>query len=141
MATAAVPVPSRRGRRAPDRHWRDAQVLVGLEALLASLVTRSYLIWTGAEHRPDAAIPLDLEARESKRITRLLDWLEGEATPGGFQPGVFSLQDVWLLSAIAWTEARIPIEWRRRPNLEAIIERHEDRPSLLATAPTEWHPE
>jgi hypothetical protein len=34
-------------------------------------------------------------------------------------PGVFSLQDTWLISVIGWTEARNPIEWRGRPNLEA----------------------
>ena len=124
----------------PSKHWRDAQVLIALEALLSALVARSYLIWSGVEHRPDAAIPLDLAQHELERVYRLLDWLEGEASPTGFIPRVLSLQDIWLISAIAWTEARITIEWRGRPSLEEIVARHADRESVLTTTPSVWHP-
>ena len=119
----------------PQCHWHDAQVLTALEALLDSLVLRSYLVWTGAEHRPDATISLDLADRELTRALRLLDWLETNATPTGFVPEVFSLQDVWLVSALAWTEVRLAIAWRGRPNLEAIVARHQRRSSIIATAP------
>ncbi len=125
----------------PSEHWRDAQILIALEALLSALAARSYLIWTGVEHRPNAAIPLDLAQRELERIYRLLDWLEGEASPTGFIPRVFSLQDIWLISTIAWTEARIAIEWRGRPSLEAIVGRHANRDNVLTTVPSVWHPD
>ena len=126
--------------RGPE-HWHDAQVLVGLEALLNALVSRSYLIWMGVEHRPDALIPLDLAERELMRAQRLLDWLEGEATRTGFIPEIFSLQDIWLISTMAWTEARIAIEWRGHSRLEAIVKRHAKRASVLATPPGAWQPE
>lgn len=138
---AAEPFPFATRATRPSDHWRDAQVLVGQEALLTALVARSYLIWTGVEHRPDAAIPLDLAQRELERAYRLLDWLEGEASAAGFLPGVFSLQDIWLISTIAWTEARIAIAWRGRPNLESIMARHAARESVLRTAPSAWQPD
>jgi glutathione S-transferase len=125
----------------PSEHWRDAQVLTALEALLNATVARSYLIWTGVEHRSNAAIPLDLAKREQERMHRLLDWLEGEASPTGFIPEVFSLQDVWLISTIAWTEARIAVQWRGRPKLEAIVQRHANRGSVLTTTPPLWRPD
>ena len=125
----------------PTDHWRDAQILIALEALLSAIVARSYLIWTGAEHRPDAVIPYELAPRELKRIYRLLDWLEGEASAAGFLPDVFSIQDAWLISTIGWTEARIAIEWRGRPGLEAIIERYSDRESVQATNLGVWRPD
>ncbi len=121
--------------------WRDDQVLTALDALLSSLVTRSYLIWTKAAHQPGADIPLDMAARELKRSLSLLDWLEEEATAEGFLPGCLSLQDIWLIATLEWTEARIPIPWRARPCLEAIHARYYDRESLRATRPTPWQPD
>ena len=125
----------------PSEYWHDAQILIALEAVLNALVARSFLIWTGVEHRPNAAIPLNLAQRELDRVYRLLDWLEVKASPTGFVPGVFSLQDVWLVSIIAWTEARIAIEWRGRPDLEAIVGRHANRASVLKTVPSVWPPD
>jgi len=125
----------------PSQHWQDAQVLVALEALLVALVARSYLIWTGAEHRAKAAIRLDLASHEEERVYRLLDWLERKASPTGFAPGTFSLQDIWLISAIGWTEARIAVEWRGRPSLESIVQRFAERRSVLATIPSVWQPD
>ncbi len=124
-----------------EERWRDAQLLTGLDSLLASLVARSYLIWTGAKHQPGAAISLDLAEREMTRSLSLLDWLEGEAHAEGFLPGLFSLQDLWLIATLDWTEARIAIPWRGRPRLEAIHARHAARESLCATLPPPWKPE
>ena len=118
-----------------EHHWRDAQILTALETLLNSLVNRSYLIWTGVEHRADAPITLDLAERELVRSLRLLDWLEDQATQAGFLEGGFSLQDVWLISTLAWTDAREQIPWRGRPKIEAIVHRNAERPSLQETAP------
>ena len=123
-----------------EARWRDAQILSALQALLAAIVTRSYLILTKAEHQPGADIDLDLTAHEMNRIHRLLDWLDDEANEAGFIPGRFSLQDIWLIAAIGFTEARIPIEWHGRPRLEAIVEAGQSRPSVEATAPPPWTP-
>lgn len=119
----------------PDHHWQDAQVLVALETLLNSLVTRSYLIWTGARTDANAPIPIDLTERELARALRLLDWLDKRATPNGFVPEVLSLQDIWLIATLAWTEVRLQIPWRGRPNIEAIVARNEQRTSVLSTLP------
>jgi hypothetical protein len=83
---------------------------------------------------------MNLAQRELERVYNLLDWLERDASPTGFRPGSFSLQDIWLISAIGWTEARIKIQWRSRPRLESIIEQFAERPSILATIPSAWHP-
>jgi glutathione S-transferase len=136
---AGLPPFAARTTRA-ENHWQDAQLLVALETLVSALVSRSYLIWTGATHRADAPIPLDLAERELDRARRLLDWLEDRASPEGFWPGFFALPDIWLLCTIAWTEARIAIPWHGRPKLEAIIERHRDRASVRATVPPPWSP-
>jgi hypothetical protein len=66
--------------------------------------------------------------------------LEQEASPAGFIPGTFSLQDVWLISTIGWTEARIPIAWRDRAKIKTIVQRHANRESVLKTSPPTWHP-
>lgn len=119
----------------PDHHWQDAQLLTGLETLLNSLVSRSYLIWTGAKFDQKAQISIDLTDRELVRAMRLLDWIENTVGPAGSVPGLLSLQDVWLISTLAWTDVRIRIPWRERPNIEAIVARHSQRPSILDTAP------
>jgi glutathione S-transferase len=124
----------------PEHRWHDAQVLVALEAMLSASVARSYLVWTGAEHRRDALIPLDLAARELERASRLLDWLEEQATPEGFIPRTFSLQDVWLIGAIGWQDARRVLDWRGRPRLESIVARYADRDSVRRTMPRPWNP-
>ena len=118
--------------------WDAAQVLVALETALASSVTRAYLTWTGAEHRPDAVIPIDLAARELERTASLLDWLETQAHGQGFLPGALSLHDIWLTCFIEWTEARLAIPWRGREKLEAIVAQTGARDSFSKTAPGPW---
>lgn len=124
----------------PEARWRDAQILTGLEQLLTSLVTRSYLIWTRAEHQPGAAIPMDMAERELTRVLSLLDWLEDKAGDSGFLAGCLSLQDIWLIASLEWCDARIPVPWRGRPRLEAIVDGNSERPSLAATRPQPWQP-
>jgi len=121
-----------------ETHWRDAQILVGLESLLSALVLRAYLVWSGVEHRPDARIPMNMAAREQERAQSLLDWLESEATADGFLPGCLSLQDLWLIATVEWAEARLPVDWRGRPALAGLVARHAERPSLVATRPQPW---
>ena len=138
MAAANPPFADRACR--PDHALRDAQVSMAAHTLLSALVLRTYLIWTRAEHQPGAPLPIDLAARELARAESLLDWLDGEATPDGFIPGVFSVQDAWLIATVEWTDARLPIGWRNRPRLDAIQRRFADRPSVIATRPKPWQP-
>jgi glutathione S-transferase len=74
--------------------------------------------------------------RQHSRIQYGLDWLETRATPEGFAPGLFSVMDLNLLCHLEFSEARGDIfPWRGRPNLEAMVAHHADRPSVKTTAP------
>jgi glutathione S-transferase len=69
------------------------------------------------------------------RVYRTLDWLEARMDAGGFLPGLISVQDIALSCFILYSESRRPIEWRGRPNIAALIEKLEARPSFAATVP------
>lgn len=76
--------------------------------------------------------------RQQRRFNSCLDWLEKRATPEGFIPGVFSLQDIGLICPLGYLDGRGEylagvLEWRGHPNLEAIVARWQDRLSVKST--------
>ena len=124
----------------PDHKWEDAKTLATLNTLTDSLVQLAYLQWCGLEPAGPNLIGMDFKSRVEQRVNSCLDWLEERATREGFIPGSFSLQDIALICALAWTDARLKHPWRGRPNLEALFDYHAQRPSLLATPPPPWTP-
>jgi glutathione S-transferase len=54
-------------------------------------------------------------------------------TDEGFAPGWFSIMDIAFVCPMVYCEKRAVMEWRARPKLEALYERCQQRPSLLAT--------
>ena len=124
----------------PDHRWADAKILTTIETMANSMVALSYLHWTGMEPVGEDRIGMDLKARQEARIQSCLDWLDARATPEGFIPGVFSVQDLALICPLLWTDARLKIPWRGRPRLEAIVARYADRPSVQATTVPPWPP-
>ncbi len=109
----------------PEREWEDRMVLTTIETFLDSAVNLAVLTRFGVE--PDKVPYL---RREQARCQSCLDWLEGQATPEGFAPGVFSIADLNLVCALGWTEQRQVLPWRGRPSLEAILGRYAERPSV-----------
>ena len=124
-----------------DHRWEDAKLLATIETLADTIVSLSYLDWCGMAAVGRNAVGLDLVARQHERIRSCLDWLDARATPEGFIPGVFSIQDIALICPLMWNEARNAIPWRGRPNLEAIVAGYADRPSVVATTVIPWSPE
>lgn len=122
----------------PEQHWEDAKILATIETMANSMVLLSYLHWTGMEQVGENRIGMDLKARQETRIQSCLDWLEERATPEGFIPGSFSIQDLALICPLLWTDARLQIPWRGRPRLESIVARYAERPSVRATAVPPW---
>lgn len=115
----------------PDHHWEDAKILATIDALAESMVNLRQLKLCGV-HAEDVAYL----QRQHSRIQLGLDWMEARATPEGFAPGLFSVMDLNLLCHLEFSEARGDIfPWRGRPNLEAMVARHADRPSMKSTAP------
>jgi len=114
----------------PEHRWDDWQTLVGIETMLDSGLNLLFLRNDGItpEHSP-------FLARELNRTQVLLDWLEGRATPEGFIPGQFSIQDLNFVIAVQWSDYRHMFPWRGRPRLEAIVERYRERPSVAGTVP------
>lgn len=124
-----------------DHHWADAKLLATIETLADTIVSLSYLDWCGMKAVGRNAVGMDLEARQRERIALCLDWLEVRATPEGFIPGVFSIQDIALICPLLWNEARNAIPWRGRPNLEAMVAAYAARPSVQATTAIPWTPD
>jgi glutathione S-transferase len=75
----------------------------------------------------------DYMARQKTRFEKCLDWLEASVTDEGFAPGWFSIMDIALICPLIFCETRDVAAWRGRPRLEALVDRHRTRPSLLAT--------
>ena len=114
----------------PDHRWADLQLLSTIETALNSGI--NLLLMERSGIKAEQAVFLQ---KEQRRIQTNLDWLEAKATPEGYAPGVFSIQDLNLMCTLQWFDFREVCEWRGRPNLEAIVARYTGRPSVRETAP------
>lgn len=112
----------------PDRHWQDMTVLATIANCAQSIVNLRLMLPDGLS--PDNS---DYLARQRARVERCLDWLEDRVTDEGFAAGWFSIMDLAFVCPIAFCETRAVMPWRGRPKLEALFERCQKRPSLLAT--------
>ena len=108
-----------------DQPWEDQMVLSAIEAILNAGFNLAMMQRWNVDGE---AFPY--RNREETRIQSCLDWLERNATPEGFAPGVFSMADLNLMCALQWFEERGLAKWRGRPNLEAIVARYEARPTV-----------
>ena len=119
----------------PDHHWEDSKTLAVLEAMANTMVNMRFYKSSGVDVEQVA-----YGRRQQRRFNSCLDWLEQRATPGGFIPGLFSFQDINLICPLGYLDARGEylkgiLEWRGRPNIEAIVARYQDRPSVKSTLP------
>lgn len=112
----------------PEHHWQDMTTLATIASCAGSIVNLRLM-------QSDGITPAnsDYLARQKTRVEHCLDWLESRVTDAGFAPGWFSIMDIALICPLAFCEARGVMPWRGRPKLEALYERHQSRPSLLAT--------
>jgi glutathione S-transferase len=119
----------------PAQHWEDAKTLAVLESMADTMVNLRFYRSSGVEVGQAA-----YGRRQQRRFNACLDWLEKRATPEGFIPGVFSFQDINLICPLGYLDARGEylkgvLEWRGRSNLEAIVARYQERPSVKSTRP------
>lgn len=113
-----------------DRHWDDMLTLITIETMLDTGLNLRNLTLDGV--KPEQASYLK---KELNRTQTCLDWLEKRATPDGFVPGQFSVLDLNLVCALEWANFRKPFEWQGRKNLEKIVAKYSDRPSVKSTRP------
>jgi glutathione S-transferase len=102
-------------------------VLASIETLLNSAINLAFLGRFGVN-----ADDVPYLRREQARCQSCMDWLEQRATNEGFVPGVFSIADLNIVCALQWIDERNIMPWRGRDNLEAIVARYADRPSVKA---------
>lgn len=114
----------------PERQWEDRMVLETIEGLLDSAIMVYQLDRDGITAEQSGTV-----RRQLQRVQSELDWLEERVGEAGFVPGVLSIQDLNLTIALQWLDFRQPAPWRGRPHLEALVARHEGRPTLQATRP------
>jgi glutathione S-transferase len=126
------------GVRRDQSCWQDDQTLAVLLAMGDALAALKYQDWAGLRPVARNLLGFDPADRNAERANRTLDWLEAEATPAGFIPGVLSVQDIALSTIVLWTEARGGFPWRGRPRLEAIVAACSARSSFTATTPQPW---
>lgn len=124
-------------RRSPEV-WEDDQALAVILAMGDALAAIKYQRWAGLLPSGPNLIGFDPAERHADRVRQTLDWLEANATPSGFLPGLLSAQDIALSCLALWTEARGGFPWRGRPNLETIVAACEARPSFIETQPQKW---
>jgi glutathione S-transferase len=113
----------------PEHHIVDSRILATLETMTDAIMNLRQMKMSGFEPEQVAYL-----RRQRDRIDRILDWLDKEATPEGFAPGLFSIMDLNLICALGNIDNRKSFEWRGRPVLEAIYARYAERPSVKATA-------
>ena len=126
--------------RRSDSYWTDSSLFAVLLAWADMVVAQGYQAWGGLRATGENVLGFDIAKRRSERIGQTLDWLETQASPSGFMPGVLSVQDIVLACTILWTESRSPMSWRGRRALEAIVAMAEARPSFVDTVPRPWQP-
>ena len=107
--------------------WHDNMVLATIETLLNSAINIAFLRLSGVN-----VDEVRYLRRERNRCESAMDWLEQHATPEGFIPGVFSAADINTICTFQWMDVRKVMPWRGRPNLEAIVSRYENRPSVVS---------
>jgi len=113
----------------PEHHLEDSKILATLETMTDSIMNLRQMKMSGFE--PEQVPYLK---RQRDRIEHILDWLDKQATPEGFAPGLFSIMDLNLICALGNIDNRKSFEWRGRPVLEAIYGRYAGRPSVQSTA-------
>ena len=112
----------------PEQHWQDMATLATIATCASSIVNLRMMASDGITPANS-----DYLARQKARAERCLDWLETTVTGEGFVPGWFSILDIAFICPMLFCEARDIMAWRGRRKLEALVERHRNRPSLLAT--------
>lgn len=110
------------------RHWEDRLILTAIESLSDTLVNLRLLLADGALDAP-------YRKRQWLRIRSTLDWLEGQMTPEGFWPGVFSVMDIALLCPLQFAEKRgmFEVASGRWPGIAAMMDHWAGRPSVQST--------
>jgi glutathione S-transferase len=126
------------GVRRDAAHWQDDQALTVLLAMGDALAAIKYQGWAGLRPMGENLLGFDLAERHALRVQKTLDWLELRATPQGFIPGLFSVQDIALACFLLWTDARGGFPWRGRPKIEAIVTHCAERASFTSTKPQPW---
>lgn len=113
----------------PGQRWEDMTLLATIASYAGSMMNLRMMQVDGIT--PENS---DYLARQAARVERCLDWLEARVTPEGFVPGWFSVQDIAFVCPTVFCEVRGVMPWRGRPGLEALFDRCQRRPSMLATA-------
>jgi len=119
----------------PSQHWEDAKTLVVLNDAADTMLNLRYWKANGLDVEK-----VDYGRKQQSRFHSCLDWLEQRATPEGFLPGVFSIQDIALICMSDYVDARGEylkgiVEWRGRPRIEAIVGHYRERRSVKSTMP------
>jgi glutathione S-transferase len=117
-----------------EAKWDDLEINAALETLSETMVSL-YLYGRDAN-----AAGIDIEewpytCRQRDRMERILDWLAPRFTPDGRAPGVFTFQDVVLISICEFTDLRGIHPMSGRPSLDGVRAYFAQRPSILATVP------
>ncbi len=115
-----------------EQRWEDLLVLTTIETTLNSGVNMIQMVRSGVDIEQASYLQ-----KEKERIRSNLTWLDTQATPEGFIPGVFSVADMNLVITLQWLAFREMFAWQGAgfANLEAILARYVDRPAIAATAP------
>ena len=83
--------------------------------------------------------------RSAEKLAHILGWLEGQLneTTDGFLPNCVSIQDIFLATHVRFVQARplgIDLNTQQYPNLEALLDRMDERNSFKANPVWWWEP-
>lgn len=127
--------------RPPEAYEPDAerQLLLTILQTGDALASAAYQGWAGLEPIGKNSLGFDPADRNRARADSALVWLAGLYREGGLRPGL-TLPAIALACILLWTDARDPIDWRRHPELEALVDPLAARESFMGTAPRAWKP-
>ena len=122
----------------PDHSIHDSKVLTTIVTVLNSANNISFFATSGID--PAKIEPYGwIWERDKVRIDSCMAWLDQQATPEGFAPGIFSIMDLKMMCAFRcltrcanddWA-----LDWSQYKNLDSIHEVYRDRPSIVKTDP------
>ncbi|HKY95817.1 MAG TPA: hypothetical protein VJL84_10960 [Kiloniellales bacterium] len=118
---------------------RDRQILLTTLQAGDALAAAAYIKWTGLGPVGPNHIGFELAPRHYERAYATLAWLAELRRLGRLRDGI-TLPGVALAALVLWADAREGLDWRRHPELAALVDPLAARASFQGTKPRAWKP-
>jgi glutathione S-transferase len=124
----------------PEAEWQDKLTFSTIQTFGNAATIISQMKWTGVAVGDNAHLQ-----RAAEKLAHILQWLESQLddTGNGFQPGVVSIQDIFLAAHVRFVQARplgVDLGLERYEKVSALLERLDARESFKRNPIWWWEP-